>query len=305
MVENLNKSRQSKIPCPNCHKRSCNILGVVSQIGFDGKDNPNFDPNCNLIKCKYCKLIWKNPLPSRAGLSKNYQINAIFHYIFDFNFMHLIFWKLYTIQLNREYNLIRSYKKGGLVLDIGAGTGEFLSRFPSKLWSRYVFDPYLSLNHVKAMEKRISPHINKFRRLIDYPSGLFDVVILRDVAEHTTEFPDIFKQSYRLLKKNGIFFIKTPNMDSLDFKTFQLSWYVVCIIHHIVFFEKKALTDILKKNGFKIELNKPTDSSSVLSLFRSVNPNFPTSLRLIASFIYSIVSPLIGEGGDFIVIARK
>lgn len=296
---------KSKIPCPNCHKSSYENLGVVSQIRFDEKVNPNFDPNCNLIKCKFCKLIWKDPLPSKAGLSKNYEINAIFHYIFDFNFMHLIFWRLYTLELNHEYNLIQTRKKSGLVLDIGAGTGEFISRFPSNLWSRYVFDPYLSLNHVKAMRKRISPHINEFKKLKDYPSGHFDVVILRDVAEHTTEFTNIFKQAHRLLKKNGVFFLRTPNMDSLDFKIFRLSWYVIRIIHHIVFFEKKTLANILKENGFKIELNKSTNSSSIMSLFRSSSSNYPALLKLLASPIYSVLSPIMGEGGDFIVIARK
>ena len=296
---------KDKTKCPNCHKRNFSILGVVHQTGFEVETNPNFDPNCNLIKCKYCKLIWKDPFPNQTGLSKDYQINAIFHYIFDYNFFHVIFWKFYSLEMIREYDLIRSYKNHGLVLDIGAGTGEFLSKFPSKHWNRYIFDPYLSSSHVKTLRKKISPHVNEFKRLENYPSGIFDVVILRDVVEHTAEFPNIFRQVHRLLNKNGILYIKTPNIDSIDFKTFQLSWYLIRIIHHIIFFEKKTLADILKKNGFKIELNKPINYFTVMSLFRSVSSGYPIPLRLIASFIYFLISPLLGEGTDFMIIARK
>lgn len=285
--------------CPNCHKKNFITLGRVNKISLA------YQPNSHLVKCKNCKLIWINPLPNEKKFSEYFQENGISHY--NPNLIYSLFWKLYSFEMIHEYRLIQKYKNSGMLLDIGVGKGEFLSKFPNQRWEKYAYDPFLTKKDEQKLRKMIGANlnINQFQYLKNYPSDFFDVVILRNVIEHTAEFLSLIKQSYRILKKGGILFIRTPNMDSADFKIFKSSWYVVSMEDHLVFFEKKTLLNILKQSNFKEKFKEPVRGSSPLCLLRSVSTSYPLPFRLVISLGYFLVAPLLGEGADFRIIAQK
>lgn len=293
----VNRLKRENI-CPNCQKADFDIIGPIK------KTDSVYKPECNLVKCKRCKLIWVNPLPDETKFSNYFQDNDISHN--NFNIFHLLFWKLYSFELNHEYKLIQNYKNHGVIIDIGVGKGEFLSRFSDEKWEKNAYDPYLAKKDVQDLQRRIGlVKVNEFSNLRDYPANSFDVVILRNVIEHTAGFLSLINNSYRLLKKSGILFIRTPNMDSFDFKVFKASWYVIGMDDHFVFFERKTLLNTLEKSRFRVKLNESVIGSSALCLFRSVNAGYPLPIRLISSVLYSLVSPFLGEGADFRMIAQK
>lgn len=280
--------------CPFCQKKIFKLIGPVKIT------NPAYNPNSNLVECSYCSLIFINPLPNETKLSamymKNYHNNS--HHIYNF-----VLWKLYIFEMISEFNLIKKYKKSGVIIDIGAGSGELLLRFPENDYERWIYEPFLSKKEVINLKKKFQ-HINDYKILTEYPSEIFDVVILRNVVEHTADFFPLIAQAYRILKKDGICYIRTPNMDSLDFRKFKNSWYMVNMDGHMVFYKKKVLTTILKKVGFAIKLLKPVKGSPPLSLFRSTTIQ-PSLFRMILSLGYCFISPYFGEGFDQQVIAQK
>lgn len=280
---------------------SCLSLNTKN-LGFIDFGNSAYSSQSKLFNCLSCGIFWVSPIPKEKELSKIY--SGVYHYhpnkIKDF-LLSLYF----SLELVSDYKLIEKYKKGGRVLDIGAGRGDFLLKFPRNKWEWWAHDPYLSKFETNFLKDKVGTYVNNFKELKFYPSGNFDVVVLRNVIEHTAGFSRLIKESKRLLRKKGIIFIRTPNMDSLDFKIFKNNWYEVRMGGHVVFFGKIAMRKILKKEGFKVRFNKGMAMSYPLSLFRSSKINLPSPIVFILSLGFSSFSGLFGDGGDLRAIAQK
>lgn len=256
----------------------------------------------SLLKCLNCGLFWIDPAPDQKKLSKAY--GGAYHYN-PSKIKDVIISRYLSFDLKSDFNLIKRRKKEGRVLDIGAGRGDFLLTFPADKFERWAYDPYLSAKDVGLVRKKIGPRVNNYRDLKDYPAEFFDLVIVRNVIEHTFEFMRLLRFVSRLLKKDGVLFIRTPNMDSLDFKFFKVMWYTIKMVGHIVFFNKKTLTQALNKAGLSVTYIKATSRSAPSALLRSVKLPLPFPINAVASVIYSFISPLLGEGGDLRVISQK
>lgn len=279
----------------------CNFPNIDT-IGPVQTDSRYYFQKSILKVCTGCGVYWIDPIPNERQLSQIYA--GVYHY--DPNKIRDILLSLYAFpELLSDFNLVRKYKKEGKVLDIGAGRGDFLLMFPEKDWERWVFDPYLSESDIKLMKGKVGPKVNDYLRLEDYPKNTFDVIVLRNIVEHTAKFRELLRETYRLLKKGGVLFIRTPNMGSLDFKRFKNDWYVITMSGHIVFFDKNSLSKYVQKQKFRIRAINPNRHSAPLSYFRSHKSSIPIPIKLILSFLYSFTSPLFGEGGDLRMIALK
>jgi SAM-dependent methyltransferase len=115
----------------------------------------------------------------------------------------------------QEYERIAERVPGGLVLDIGCGTGDFLDYFPRDRWTRYGLEvSTYAIQKCKA----------KAIRMIDYHDldyGSFDLVVFRGVLQHISDPFYSLRQAYRLLKDGGaIAILAQPDADSLCYKLF-------------------------------------------------------------------------------------
>lgn len=265
-------------------------------------DNPNYPKNTRLLKCLDCRFSWINPLPNEEKLSKIY--SGRYHYHPDRIKDKLLY--LYNLrQLYQDYKRITGYKNSGRIMDIGAGRGDMLRLFSNKNWERWAYDPFLRKVDERVLKDKIGKHVNDYKSLSLYPAGKFDVVIIRNVIEHTSEFKKILAEVRRVLAKNGILFIRTPNIESLDYKLFKNNWYTARMGGHIVFFCKKSMEKALKMLGFKVKYCEPISYSFALSCFRSTKINLSTPIRLLISLMFSLASGIYKNGGDIIAIAKK
>lgn len=283
--------------CPFCNKSRVESEGLLSF------DNDVYSKRSILKFCGNCGICWVHPLPDEQKLSKIY--SGVYHY--SSSRFRDLFVSIYSsfFELESDFRLILKYKKRGRVLDIGFGRGDLLSKFSDSDWEKWGFDPYLSAEDVRLAKEKLS-NVNNYQRLRDYPREYFDVVILRNVIEHTTKFVKLMREVYKILKKDGILFIRTPNIDSIDYKIFKNKWYVLNMSGHLVFFSKKSIVKYLRKAGFKkIEFNKPTQASTPLSLYRSIKFQLPSYLVVLLSLFYSFVTLFLFNGGDIRVITKK
>lgn len=264
--------------------------------------NPYYSSNSILSKCLICNTCWVNPRPDENNLAHIYENN----YHFDKNkIKDKLILSYIKVSYVTDWRAIYRYKNCGTVLDIGAGRGDFINSVSDSNWEKWVFDPYLSKGEISKLKNKIGKHVNNHRKLKDYPSGYFDVVILRNVLEHTTSTKILLKNIRRILKKDGILFVRTPNINSFDFNNFGTRWYVVEMSGHVIFWDKNSLLDILKKEGFLVNECKPTMSSAPLSLFRSVRWKVWQGFTFLSSIIYFILSIPFRNGGDLIAVATK
>lgn len=157
------------------------------------------------------------------------------------------------------------------LLDIGCGDGEFTMRIIEKLKTDEVYGIEIDPNKAKtASEKGIEVKICDVNKPFPFNDCYFDIVTTNQVIEHLHNLDNFFKELYRILKKDGQAIISTPNLCSwhnIFFMIFgmQLPGLHLCPIQvgnflygtethgHIKLFSLRALKDIVRYYGFKIE----------------------------------------------------
>jgi 2-polyprenyl-3-methyl-5-hydroxy-6-metoxy-1,4-benzoquinol methylase len=83
-----------------------------------------------------------------------------------------------------------------------------------------------------------------------FASGSFDVITLMDVIEHVAEPRDLVTELARILAPGGVLFIVTPNFGSLFSRLYKIDAYGIWPDQHVVYFEPRTISLMLKKAGF-------------------------------------------------------
>ena len=139
--------------------------------------------------------------------------------------------------------------KKGKVLDIGCAYGFMLKKFPSS-WQKFGLD--VSDYALTQAQKKLPQATFINAGAEDKPpfkKNFFDFILLTDVLEHL-ENPELaLKNAYQLLKRGGLLYLTTPNLNWLRKKVFS---YPDQIEHHISLFSHQQLKNLLKDLGFQI-----------------------------------------------------
>lgn len=137
--------------------------------------------------------------------------------------------------------------RGSRVADFGCGAGLFLDLIKGVASETIGIDlaSYFS-QHLEANGHHYIQYVNDVER------EWLDIAVSFDTLEHQ-EDPQIFLQSvYNSLKPGGIFFMGVPNQN--DFLKRIVPAYMSFFYHksHLFYFSAEALTDLLRKTGFRV-----------------------------------------------------
>lgn len=158
------------------------------------------------------------------------------------------------------------------ILDIGCFDGTFLSLIKNRNNRLYGLDA--SDYAVKqSVKKKIT--VKQFffddTTKIPFKSGYFDLIIAGEIIEHIYDTDFFLEEISRLLKKNGLLLLSTPNIASLGRRILlllginpiiEISPNEIDSPGHIRYFTFKTLKWLLEKHSFKILSGK----SDVLNL---------------------------------------
>jgi 2-polyprenyl-3-methyl-5-hydroxy-6-metoxy-1,4-benzoquinol methylase len=75
---------------------------------------------------------------------------------------------------------------------------------------------------------------------------------MNDFIEHVHAPLAVLKKAYKLLKKQGILFISTPNISSFIAKLSGKKWLHLKPDEHIYFFSRKTIKNMLEVSGLKM-----------------------------------------------------
>ena len=75
---------------------------------------------------------------------------------------------------------------------------------------------------------------------------------MRGVIEHLPDPLSELRRVHRVLRKDGMLTINTPNIGSICGKLYKEKFRLVCPTHHIYYFSTKTLSCMLEKTGFKV-----------------------------------------------------
>lgn len=210
-----------------------------------------------IVRCIDCDLIYVNPrLKNPEGV---YWGDADKY----FKEAKLIFEGKASHHRDQNYiedlNLIYQYKPEGNFLDIGTNMGFFLRNAKGfKGWNLYGVEPSPSLSDIAR--KYFGLNIKTaFLEDAKFENDYFDVVTMTDVFEHITNPDKILTEIGRILKPDGILFVKVPNglFNLFKFKIAKRmgklkDYDIFDSYEHVVHYSDKTLKKMLEKYGFKV-----------------------------------------------------
>ena len=195
-------------------------------------------------------MLITSPQPSLENLGKYYESED---YISHTDNKRSLFEKLYhfikSIALKNKLNLINSLEPNkGRILDIGAGTGDFLSFAKNDGWQTIGVEPS---ERAKAIAK--NKGVSFVQETSELENHSFDVISMWHVLEHVPNLDKQIKELKRLLKPTGTLIIAVPNFKSFDARHYGKFWAAYDVPIHFWHFSKTAIKLLFEKEEMKLE----------------------------------------------------
>jgi len=190
------------------------------------------------------------PQPSLENLGKYYEsVDYISHTDSKRSMFEKAYHFVKSIALKNKLNLINLLQPNkGRILDIGAGTGDFLSVVKQNGWQIIGVEPSDKAKAI-ALKKEV-PFVEDTAEL---ESQSFDVITMWHVLEHVPNLDNQIKELKRLLKPNGSLIVAVPNFKSFDAKHYGAFWAAYDVPIHFWHFSKKAIKSLFEKEGMELE----------------------------------------------------
>ena len=224
--------------CPICKSVSLFEIGKKKTI------NQNSDFKVSIIKCLECFHWHTSPSPNQETLNELHKDES--PYVLGIKWSNYKRErKIINSMASNNHWIVRelSNYKHGNYLEIGTGSGELIRKTQSLGWNSYGVDPgdYASGFQIVKNSSELPRQIK------------FDVIVFKDVLEHTFD-PNIILKIYKnYLKPNAIMFITVPWNESKAANIRKLNWEMVKPLGHLHYFSKNSLNILLNNNGFKIK----------------------------------------------------
>ena len=193
-------------------------------------------------------LVFTHPQPNTEKLPSYYDSPD---YISHTDGKRSLFENIYQIVKNRslknKLRLVNSESKKGSVLDIGTGTGDFLSVLKDDGWKVMGIEPNDKAKTI-AVAKGI-PFENSTNQFENYS---FDVITMWHVLEHVPDVSKQIEELKRLLKPDGTIFIAVPNFHSFDANYYGNYWAAFDVPRHLWHFSKTAIKKLFEIQNFRV-----------------------------------------------------
>ncbi|PIV39141.1 MAG: hypothetical protein COS29_04205 [Candidatus Omnitrophica bacterium CG02_land_8_20_14_3_00__42_8] len=212
--------------------------------------------NIGIVKCSACGLIYTNPMVKES--EKNYWGDDKKYY----EEARLIFEGQAKNHRDSNYlqdlGVIEKIKPTGNFLDIGTNMGMFLRNTRGRKWNVFGIDPSPALSEMAR--KYFGLNVKTcYLHEAGFSDEYFDVVTMTDVFEHIAEPKKMLMDIKKVIKKDGILFIKVPNGNynllklRLAVAAGKLKDYdIFDSYEHVTHFTHKTLRRMLKECGFKV-----------------------------------------------------
>ncbi|WP_158839725.1 class I SAM-dependent methyltransferase [Polaribacter sp. L3A8] len=216
------------------------------------KDFTVSDETYEVMFNKEYDMLVTSPVP--IDLENYYKSeNYISHTDSKKSFMDKVYQSVKNITLKRKLDLINSFKtESKSILDVGAGTGDFLKICAANNWTVSGVEPSADARNI-AKEKGV---ILK-EELLKVVNEKFDVITLWHVLEHVEHLSDYILKLKELLSDNGRLIIAVPNHKSDDAKYYKEYWAAFDVPRHLWHFSQNSIRKIFSEDNIIVEQTLP------------------------------------------------
>jgi len=158
-------------------------------------------------------------------------------------------WRSAVGNARRRMTLLRRFApRGGRLLDVGCGTGAFLSVANSEYACSGV-DVSAEAVAVVRHDLGIEAQSGDLRSL-QMPRNHFDVITLFDVIEHVPEPDQLLVEVQHLLTPDGVCVMTTGDTDSLICRLTGRWWHLMTPPEHLTYFSRQGLLRMALRTGW-------------------------------------------------------
>jgi len=234
-----------------------------------------------LTRCAGCGLVRLDPRPTTENLLSYYPEGYS-------TYEPIIATEPSAVRrVDREYGMrkrlraLERLQPGGRLLDVGCGTGIFLSEaIRSGKWDAYGVEP--SPAAAGYARRHLGERVwqGPFAQG-PFPRASFDAITMWNVLEHMEDPIAELRHAHGLLKPHAVLTISVPNLTSWEARAFGMCWIGWDVPRHLNLFPLALLQQVLAHEGFSL-LDRRCIAGShytvALSLQNLVN-TLPTALR--------------------------
>ena len=226
------------------------MIDNTKKIYLTVKDYTVTGETFGLYRDEKMDMLITFPKPNENDLHKYYESEE---YISHTDGRGSLFERLYQFikgfAIKRKVNLISElHPNKGKLLDIGAGTGDFLALAKKKGWATTGIEPS---QKAKTIAQKKGVAFAETTEVLE--KNYFDVITMWHVLEHVPDVEKQIKELKRLLKPDGTIIIAVPNFRSFDAKYYRRFWAGFDVPRHLWHFSKKAIKQLFLKEKMKVE----------------------------------------------------
>ena len=262
-------------------KKNCPICSNKTNLFLEKKKQPtkifptsNFKglkrKNLNIYFCKKCQYGFQSPIPSKKQIDKFYLEEQD-------EYVSLI--EKPEIGIDQEIEKINfikksikkqfSKKKEKLkIVEVGGFDGFCIKNiFNSKRSEKMLIEP--NKKGCKSAKKHGLKTINSYlnKDITKNYKNYFDIVICKHAIEHVKNVKLFSKNLTGLIKKNGLLFLETPDLERVVKKGLTR----VFILQHLHYLSKKTLEILFDTLNLKSFQNNIIEDTSSILLFQKKN----------------------------------
>jgi len=202
-----------------------------------------------LLMDEELQLLKTHPQPTAENLGRYYESDD---YISHTDGKRSLFERLYhTVKqkaLRDKIKLIEGFKpQKGRLLDIGAGTGDFLVVAKNTGWDTTGIEP-----SEKAKSIAQSKNVVFAESLSVIADHSYDVITMWHVLEHVPDVKAQIVELKRILKSDGVLIIAVPNFKSYDAKYYGPFWAAYDVPRHLWHFSKTAIEKLFARQEMEL-----------------------------------------------------
>ncbi len=258
----------------------------------------------NLVYDEQREILITSPIPKTEDLSYYYESeDYISHTDSNKGLMSSSYQLVKKYSLALKLRLVRSLKgETGKLLDIGAGTGEFMKLAQENNWEAIGVEP-----NAKARNIAQNKDVVLFEDIGALEGKQFDVVTLWHVLEHLPDLEQTIIKIEALIKPGGVLIVAVPNFRSFDAKHYKKYWAAYDVPRHLWHFSKASMEKLFPSKIKLIKI-KPMifDSFYVSLLSEKYKSGRGFSIKALFVGLWSNIAALrTGESSSLIYCFKK
>ena len=243
-------------------------------IYITAKDYLVSEESFDLLYDSEREMLITSPQPSLENLSKYYESeDYISHTDNEKGLVNFLYQKVKKSALQSKTSLISKLNNAtGSLLDVGAGTGDFLNTAKDKGWDIQGVEP-----NQNARELARSKNVLLKESLDEFSGQQFDVITLWHVLEHLPNLKDTIQQIENLLTPGGTLIIAVPNYNSFDAKHYKSFWAALDVPRHLWHFSRNSMSKLFSSKLKLVKIKPMIFDSFYVSLLSEKHKNGSSS----------------------------